>query len=71
MAHVKRPFLLPPTLCRTLTRAAAEANIKTRKGESDALFVILLVVEELKSSNEDIKASNLELKTELADIRLD
>lgn len=71
MAHVKRPFLLPSTLCRTLTRAGTEANIKTRKGESDALFVILSVVEELKSSNEDIKASNVELKTELADIRLD
>ena len=54
---------------RTPTRAAARGNIKTRKGESDALSIILSVVEELKSSNEEIKASNEELKTELAEIK--
>src|SRR5208282_2265397 len=54
---------------RTLTRAAARGNIKTTKGESDALSIILSVVEELKSSNKEIKASNVELKAELAEIK--
>lgn len=54
---------------RTLTRAATRGNIKTRKGEGDALSIILSVVEELKSSNEEIMASNVKLKAELAEIK--
>ena len=54
---------------RTPTRAAARGNIKARKGEGDALSIIISVVKELKSSNEEIKASNVELKAELAEIK--
>jgi hypothetical protein len=54
---------------RIPTQVAARGNIKTRKGEGDALFIILSVVKELKSSNEEIKASNVELKAELAEIK--
>ncbi|KAH6675965.1 hypothetical protein B0J14DRAFT_561659 [Halenospora varia] len=47
----------------SFAKNAARGNIKTRKGEGDALFIILSMIEELKSSNEEIKTSGTQGRT--------
>jgi hypothetical protein len=53
---------------RTPTQASLRDNTRNRKADNDTLSIILSVIEELNSSKQEVRASNVEFRAELAEI---